>query len=81
MKLSLGSTDGNPNIDMLCDKEHDFSNKYYNINHLLINVFLILHTILVIISINKTYQYSLFMKINIFTVKISGSNVILNLLI
>ena len=78
--MSLGSTDGNPNIDMLCDKEHDFSHKNCNINDLLINDFLMIHTTLDILYINWSYQYSLFIKIITFIVKISVRHVILNLL-
>ena len=78
--MCLASTDGNPNIDMLCDKEHDFSYKYCNINDLLINEFLMLHTTLVILYINWTYQYSLFIKIITFIVKKSVRHEILNLL-
>ena len=40
--MSLASTDGNPNIDMLCDTESDFYHKNCNINDLQINDFLLL---------------------------------------
>ena len=61
-------------------KKMIFFHKNYSINDLLINDFLMLHTIPVIVCFNWTYQYSLFIKIITFTVKKSVRHVIFNLL-